>query len=754
MRAALAAHLSAREEGSWRPVIFRPYQEDDRGRLLELLRNDARRIQVFDNLLDQIRDLIRTRHPGTKITAADLETLSDSYLNGADVEEFGTWVYYPWSGRLVHLLDEEDFAELRTNRNRYKIVADEQATLATRRIGIVGLSVGQSVALTLALERSFGELRLADFDTVDLSNLNRIRAGVHNLGVPKVYVTAREIAEIDPYLDVKVFPEGVTPDSVGTFLVNDGKLDVVVEECDSLDIKILLRHEARRHRIPVVMETSDRGMIDIERFDLEPERPVFHGLVVDLNPDTLRGLTPEQKLPYVLRILGSDMVSDRARASMIEIEQTISTWPQLGAEVAHGGAAAAHAVRRITLGQIDRSGRFFLDLDDFGPSRLPETATQVTDSVPLALPSLSKPSRVSDPLMRDLVSQAALAPSGGNSQPWQWRVSGQELHLLLDQTRSYGLADFEAAGSYVALGCAAENLILSAHKMGREVRLYPLPDEDRPEHAATLTLTGPDDVAAEAHWGDELQAQIPLRHTCRTIGPRRPLAPADRDALTAAVRSFPLADIQWVTEEPELAQVGELLGAADRLRILHPQCHREMFHEIRWTRHEAESTRDGIDVATLGLSPTDLAGLEMCRHWASLELVRQWGGGRNLEKMSRKFVAASSAVALITMPLARSVDYFNGGRALQRMWLRATARRLAVHPMACLPYFLARVTRANGEGFDQHMIAELRAIRPIYERVFKLSGPTADVILFRISYNDATEKRSLRRPLDDVLLRA
>jgi len=63
---------------------------------------------------------------------------------------------------VVHLLEESEFAELRTNRNRYKITPDEQATLARKRIGVVGLSVGQSAALILALERSFSEMRLAD----------------------------------------------------------------------------------------------------------------------------------------------------------------------------------------------------------------------------------------------------------------------------------------------------------------------------------------------------------------------------------------------------------------------------------------------------------------------------------------------------------------------------------------------------------------------------------------------------------------
>ncbi len=32
----------------------------------------------------------------------------------------------------------------------------------------------------MAMERSFGELRIADYDVLELTNLNRIRTGVHN----------------------------------------------------------------------------------------------------------------------------------------------------------------------------------------------------------------------------------------------------------------------------------------------------------------------------------------------------------------------------------------------------------------------------------------------------------------------------------------------------------------------------------------------------------------------------------------------
>ena len=88
-----------------------------------------------------------------------------------------------------------------------------------------------------------------------------------DLGVNKAVLAARRIAELDPYLTVRVFTAGLTDDTVNEFL--DG-LDVVVEECDSLDMKAMVREEARARRLPVLMATSDRGLVDVERFDLDP----------------------------------------------------------------------------------------------------------------------------------------------------------------------------------------------------------------------------------------------------------------------------------------------------------------------------------------------------------------------------------------------------------------------------------------------------------------------------------------------------
>ena len=89
------------------------------------------------------------------------------------------------------------FRTLRLDRNRNLITADEQRRLGGLRIGVAGLSVGHVIAHTLVAEGLCGEIRLADFDTLELSNLNRIPATILDLGENKAVLAARRIAELE-----------------------------------------------------------------------------------------------------------------------------------------------------------------------------------------------------------------------------------------------------------------------------------------------------------------------------------------------------------------------------------------------------------------------------------------------------------------------------------------------------------------------------------------------------------------------------
>lgn len=347
----------------WKPTILRSSNPEDHFRLKEL-RSTKSGVIIHDEILSQIRELVKTRNPTLSQNNSFIDTAVQTYIQDRETVDIGVWVWYEWENRLVHLLGKEEFVELRCSRNQMKITKTEQNALGYKKIGIVGLSVGQSIALTLTMERGCGTLRLADFDTLELSNMNRIRTAVYNLGLPKVVIAAREIASIDPFLQVEIFPEGINSTNMDEFFLKNGKLDLVFDECDSLDVKLSLRHYARQQGVPVLMETNDRGMMDVERFDLDPNRPLLHNLVGDLTPEKLFNLNTAEKVPFVHAIVGKETLSPRMKQSMPLIGQQLVSWPQLASSVALGGALGADVSRRILLDQFRDSGRYYIDLEE------------------------------------------------------------------------------------------------------------------------------------------------------------------------------------------------------------------------------------------------------------------------------------------------------------------------------------------------------------------------------------------------------
>ncbi len=360
LKEIIASSVSKNEE--YKPLFFRINKDEDKIGLFKLL-NEKPHLRIFDEIQSQLEELVKCLNPKIVFTKETLKEASREYLGNKLPEEYGVWVYYSWSNSVVHILDKEEFIKVRTNRNQFKITPEEQQTLSQKKVGVIGLSVGQSVCLAMAMERSFGELRIADFDQLDLSNLNRIRAGVQNLQIKKTIICAREIAEIDPFLKVICFDNGITEENIESFFIEGGRLDALIEECDGISIKIKSRILAKDFGIPVIMDTSDRGMLDIERFDLNKDLPLFHGLLEKFNiQEDVKN--PQRIKDLIFAILDKEKISKRFRDSIEEIGKSLTTWPQLASSVVAGGANAADVYRKIMLGFPVPSGRYYIDLDE------------------------------------------------------------------------------------------------------------------------------------------------------------------------------------------------------------------------------------------------------------------------------------------------------------------------------------------------------------------------------------------------------
>lgn len=667
----------------------------------------------------------------------------------------------------MHLLDETEFSLVRSDRNRNKITREEQAVLTSKRIGVIGLSVGQSVSLTMALERTFGEIRLADFDTLDLSNLNRIRSGTHNLGLNKAIITAREIAEIDPFLRVVCFTDGLTVDNMDAFFTEGGQLDLVVEECDSVDIKILARQKAKALGIPVVMDMSDRGCLDVERFDLEPDRPILHGWIDHLDLEAAkRPMTAEEKVPYMLPITGVDTLSPRMKASVIELGQTLSTWPQLATSVALGGALAGDVVRRIFLNEFHASGRWFVDLDEqvSDTGNVP-AAGQDREEVPAPLhidtallqelggqmgPAHPDALALDAEMVAQLVEAGGLAPSSGNMQPWKFAWHGKQLFLFHDQGRSHSFWDPDHFIAHIGLGACMENIVLKAHAMGLEVKCYVSPVAGAEALTATFEFYREAAAGVEPHVADDLAPMITVRCTNRKFPQPVPLPAGAADRLAEVGRTQPGSRMHLIEDRATLLKLADLCGAAERVRILNPIGHKEFFgHEVRWTAEDAARTRDGLDLATMEMRPADLAGLQVAADPRAIGLVNRWKGGKGLENVSAPAIKASSAAMLVSVDADSVPGRLHASRLFQRLWMMANAQGLAVHPIAA-PILLTHGLPLLKHGLHASEVTELKQIQRELDALWNLGG-RMPIFMVRLALAGEPSTRSLRLPLSEIL---
>lgn len=322
---------------------------------------------LYDLYKDQLKELFEVKNPSLKNSPDYQEKINkfteEKSLDSETIK--GDWIYYPWNGNLIHTINKEDLFLLRTNRNRNLITLEEQEGLREFTVGMAGLSVGSNIALALAYQGIGNSMKLADFDTLDTTNLNRVRAGLHQIGLPKIEIATRQIYEINPYANLKTYPEGLKKENLQDFVNSEPKPKLIFEIIDDFEMKVLLREEAKKAGVPVITmaNVGDSVVIDIERYDLDPNLAFFNGLLGTLPEEFLKNPkgNPHE---YAIKTVVIENVPKRALDSVNEIDKTLMGRPQLSSTVIISSGLASYLTRKIALGKNLPSGRKIFSLPD------------------------------------------------------------------------------------------------------------------------------------------------------------------------------------------------------------------------------------------------------------------------------------------------------------------------------------------------------------------------------------------------------
>lgn len=345
---------------SWQP------QKLNGRNLLSRIKKFARAgTRINDQYLAQLEELFLLRNPRYRFEKEyqkNFHSFVERYAAGSLLYERGNWFLFPWLNQIVHYLPEDMHQEMRTGRNRFLITPEEQQKFYNAKVGILGMSVGSHVALTMAMIGGARHIRLADPDIISGPNLNRMRTGVHNVGLNKTYYVAREIMAMNPYSKIEVYSEGITDANAERFISG---LDLLVEEMDNSYFKIKAREIARKNRIPVIMaaDNGDGSIVDIERYDLNRKLPLLHGIIGKMTSADFKNIPPAEVPRTIAKIAGANIADLRMLDSVLQVGRTIYSWPQLGTAASMCGVALTYLGRKVILRDSIDSGRYEVNLD-------------------------------------------------------------------------------------------------------------------------------------------------------------------------------------------------------------------------------------------------------------------------------------------------------------------------------------------------------------------------------------------------------
>lgn len=326
--------------------------------------NDYPTRKSCDLYLSQLDELYEVCNPSKSLQNEERKSkfFDEKLTPNADIR--GNWIYFPWNQYCVHTLNEDDFFRLRTNRNQLLITEDEQKTLYKSTVGILGLSIGSHLALNLCQQGISKTIKIADHDSIDTTNLNRIRGSLLDVTKGKSDSVQEKIHELNPYSKVISYGK-ITEVNIHDFLETAPVPKVIVEVIDDFKMKVNLRISARKNRIPVIMlsNVSDNIIIDVERYDIDSSLPLFNGLLGDL-PEQIIQKPDSNPNDLAVAMVGKELIPDKALASVNEIGESLVGRPQLISTIAISSGIATYMIREILLGNKQIQGRRVIRLND------------------------------------------------------------------------------------------------------------------------------------------------------------------------------------------------------------------------------------------------------------------------------------------------------------------------------------------------------------------------------------------------------
>lgn len=657
------------------------------------------------------------------------------------------------------------YLEEALSRNNGFFSSAEQDRLLHATVAIPGLGgVGGAHLITLA-RMGVGRFHLADFDVFEPANVNRqYGAKVSHFGRPKLDVMAEEVLNINPYLDIQKFPEGVTKQNVEAFLRG---VDVVVDGIDffNFDVRRMVFNRARDLGIHVVTAgplgysaamlvfAPDRGMSFDTYFDIHGQMTTEDKLVA-----FMVGLAPRATHRHYIDPRAVDLEEQRGPSldAGCEICASTAATEVVRILLGHPGLRPAPYfvqydpfLRRFHQGYLRRGNRHPLQRLKRILAKRQSKRRRLQSFLPPPSPRVAEiTSPISEDVMQYLLRAAIQAPSGDNCQPWWFRIDQDSVDVLLRPEADRSLFNVNQCASLIACGAALENLLIAASRYGLQGEVAYSPEGENKNCAARIRLHRTDIDE------DPLQRFIWVRHTNRTRYRNAVISPETRIDLIRSLEHFPEMKLRLYHTKEEIRAIARLVYKADRVRVASRGLHEQLMRMIRFSDDEALEKRDGFPLKNLEAGWGGEVFLRMTRNWSVMQIFNRLGISRIVPMIAYQGILNASLIGLLKCPDRRPETMLRGGRALERVWLTATRSGLSFQPMTAITLFWMRWRMNQLDALGGTQARMLESLWERYHDTFDVApdSPEGHVMLFRIGVGQPVACQTLRKAPEASIL--
>ena len=137
-------------------------------------------------------------------------------------------------------------------------------------------------------------------------------------------------------------------------------------------------------------------------------------------------------------------------------------------------------------------------------------------------------------IFENALAMAVRAPSVHNTQPWQWRISGEVIELRADRSRQLTAADPAQRALLLSCGAALHHMRIALAMLGHSAQVIYVPDPADPDLLARIEIAPHHPTSTEIN----LAAAIMHRHSDRRRYSSRPVPSQHIRTLSACTTGF------------------------------------------------------------------------------------------------------------------------------------------------------------------------------------------------------------------------